>query len=62
MTFTGKQTRLDPTTTIGPKANHIGSGYVQRTHDPVNHNSISHCAKHVRIEDANKGWTHHLPQ
>ena len=26
MTFTGKQTRLDLNTTIGPKANQIGMG------------------------------------
>ena len=54
MTFTGKQTRFDLNTTLD-KANQIIGGYVPRTHDTVNHISISHCAKHVRIEDANKG-------
>jgi hypothetical protein len=53
--FYGKTDMIGPTTTIGPKANQIKSGYVPMTHDPVNHISISHCAKHVHIEDANKG-------
>ena len=53
--FYGKTDTFEPKQHVGPKANQIIGGYVPRTHDPVNHISISHCAKHVRIEDANKG-------
>jgi hypothetical protein len=52
--FYGKTDTIGPKHHVGPKANQIIGGYVPRTHDPVNHISISHCAKHVRIEDANK--------